>query len=156
MHDLRRRLHVLAELGILHVLLGDTLADPVQAHAIFLPPWRDRLADGSLGPEYGATGPGAWAEAWNDWRASIFGGGLWDAAEEHRRPAPPVKPAFAYEPPEAFLVRIGHTLPQTEARAASMRYRDNLRTPAIAKRLGLARADVEELLRVFFQRWAAA
>jgi hypothetical protein len=56
---------------------------------------------------------------------------------------------------EAFLERFGHELTAREHKVASLRWRDKLRPPTIAKRLGMNRPDVEALLRSVIARWTA-
>jgi DNA-binding CsgD family transcriptional regulator len=161
-HELRRRLHVLDELGVWRVLMGETASDPVQACALFFPPWRDRLADGRLGPFYGTTLPSTWQVAWTAWNQSRAGGGLWDPAtdEETRRGGrpkpPPQPPAPEFLRMDAFLARYGHRLTQRELEVATMRCRGRMRPATIAKRLGMKQADVEALLRGVFQMWMQA
>jgi hypothetical protein len=51
--------------------------DPAQ-HALYCPPWRERLGNGKLGPWYGPKGADAMTRALVDYEQSRAGGGLWD------------------------------------------------------------------------------
>jgi hypothetical protein len=65
----------------------DDDSDDVQAwteHAIYAPPWRMRMPDGKLGPEYGPASEGELDRLLSEYEQSTAGGGLWDADEDAR------------------------------------------------------------------------
>jgi hypothetical protein len=179
---LRRRIEILDEFALLAPALGVDLvhqgdgrpwldrqaagdsvvsrrADSVWTRSMFMPPWRPRLKSGELGPEYGPVTPSHWHNAWTAWRESRAAGALWDeetAWSSRPRPAPAEQPtASVFLGMEAFLERFGHELTAAELKVASLRWRDRLRPPTIAKRLGMNRPDVAALLRSVIARWTA-
>src|SRR5687768_3456549 len=48
---------------------------------MYCPPWRLRLSDSRVGPEYGPRSPGLLDNAHRAFEESIYGGGLWDPDE---------------------------------------------------------------------------
>jgi hypothetical protein len=63
----------------------DDDSDDVQAwteHAIYAPPWRMRMPDGRLGPEYGPRSESEMAEEIARYNQTREGGGLWDEETE--------------------------------------------------------------------------
>ncbi len=187
-HDLRRRLHVLGEFGLLGGMMGSEAvhsgssrvggdaqsttprhtgdthlsrrAESVYARSLFCPPWRVRLADGTLGPWYGPTTPQHWHDAWKRWRQSRAGGALWDEETAWRsrphRPAPQSESAPTFLEPEDFLARFGHQLTPTELKVATLYLRDRLKPHVIRHRVGLKPCDVQAVLRSVIQKWSAA
>lgn len=125
---------------------------------MFLPPWRERLADGRLGPEYGPPTPGHLAEATAQYEFSVAGGGFWDfGRDRHKpRPLPDMARLGEYITAEVFLKRFGHTLPARELEVGTLWTHTKLKAAGMASRTGLPRKEVEALLASFLRRWSEA
>lgn len=57
---------------------------PWGEHTLYLPPWRERLLDGRLGPEHGPYTQAEYEREWKSWGETRQAGSLWDGEEDER------------------------------------------------------------------------
>jgi hypothetical protein len=82
---------------------------PLIEACLYQPPWRIRLENGELGPEWGPDNPGAVHYMMAQWFGSRAGGGLWD---DERAQAPSVlknrvmREAQRYDSVEALVFLV--------------------------------------------------
>lgn len=111
------------------------------------PPWRDRLRDGSLGPEYGPTDMTAA-------RASYNLRGFWDPSEvpaPRRRTAPIESDGIITQ--AEFLRRIGHRLAPRVLAVLTALVLDRRTVQRTATQTGVAAEEVRHIHALFLDAW---
>ena len=123
--------------------------------ALYCPPWRDVLADGTLGPPRGPVSKGAWDGVLDAYRASRAGGALWDAdaAEGVGKLRRQAIEAQRHDQVEAlaYLHAHGHELPKRELQAMTLFY-GGASQGRIATVMDVSPSTIKEWLRRFRAR----
>jgi len=133
--------------------------DAVALHAKYMPPWRDRLLTGKLGPWHGPRTEGElmrqMAEHSQSRDAVYGGGGLWDKeiemAEDEGKQAREGRKAgqrYDAEDMRVFVERYSAELPDRELEVYVLFYRDMRGKGACAREMGLkTRHGVDNLIQ---------
>lgn len=131
------------------------------SHVFFCPPWRERLSDGRLGPEYGPLTPDEWERQWGHYNESFHGLGLWDFSEDKReakREERRMVERYDARRMDKFMRRQSHEVPTRECEVYALFYGDGLSMSRVARRLGTSKKTAEGhllALRRRLREWTA-
>lgn len=114
---------------------------------IYLPPWRDRQADGTLSEEYGPRTPSAYAKALRRYEN-------WAFRFENADPASDRREVIRYMRGEEGVIR--EDVPDSEVAVYQAIYEQGLSIGAAVRMSGLSRSTVKSYLRRLKARVAEA
>lgn len=135
---------------------------------IEMPPWRDKLPRGTLGPWFGPT-MSQYHKAIQEHQNKSYAGGLWDPEEAYQhecvslvtgevvtsRP-PPVGARYDYEDMARYITRNSVDLPLRELEVYYLHWRDGLSAKRVATKLELTEKNIENIilrLRGRMKKW---
>ncbi len=120
--------------------MWDDDADSWCSEMAYLPPWRERLPDGSLGPSYGPPSLSAYEKSLTEFQVTTAAGGLWDPVEAalSRPTRGRAEQRHDTDVIEQWLRVSSHRLPRRELEVAVMYWRDKQSIGRVARRLCLA------------------
>lgn len=127
--------------------------DFLASHRLYTPPWRERLADSRLSPEYGPTSEAAYERELEMHVTSTAGGGLWDT-EVAIQMDPKLQAAEVKRGVERYDAERVHRYVRLHSAEVAMRelevyfafYRDGLSRGQAARHIGISRQQVTECL----------
>ena len=108
--------------------------DFLERHALFLPPWRERLLGVGLGPPYGPRSAAAYSRLITEYCGSRGGGGLWDDEMDPPKHSRPINDDA--ERMRHFVERHAQEIPLHELEAYYAVYRDGCSLQVAARRTG--------------------
>ena len=128
--------------------------DSIHDHAQYLPPWRDRLPNGRLGPWRGPSSDARLARALRAYQERAGGEALWDREEEEfmhprrrqQREALAAAVRYDAEPMRRFVERRSHELPMTELEVYERFWVEGRSYGQIAREVGRQRKTVANLV----------
>ena len=157
-----RRERLFAEVASEFASLDSPLAIDFD-HALFMPPWRDRLIDDQLGPWYGPETEAAYERQARMHLESTAGGGLWDPQEEQRMdPEATIREErrqgerYDAEKMSRFVARHSPDIPMRELEVYTDFYITGLTKGQTARHLEISKKTVENTLLNLRRRMKAA
>lgn len=123
-------------------------------HSNYLPPWRERLLNNELGPEYGPEMSG-YIRMQEEYAESLEGGGLWDPLELPARKKQEEKKAkvrYDAEKAHRFVRLHSHEIPMRELEVYFAVYMDLLSDGQAARKIGISRNNFDVTLKNFRRR----
>lgn len=150
-----RQVEILEEFASYESRATDDAGDPIGVTHIHMPPWRDRLPSGELGPWFGPSLSRYESEI-RDYEATTAGGGLWDPAEDYPRecrslvtgqskPSRQVANVDRYDATAmaAYVTRHSERIPLGELKVYYHFWRDGKSASKTAAALGLSKRTIE-------------
>lgn len=120
---------------------GDQI-ESVASLSLYHPPWRERLGDGKLGPEFGPT-RGQYEQEIRDHGQSLEGGGFWDKDQD---PLPRRRPPTDSEMVRAYVEHDSANVPDMELEVYFAVFRDGMSTAQAAREIGTSDSVVRSLM----------
>lgn len=124
-------------------------------HTKFMPPWRERMADGTLSPIYGPRTKGEFERMLAEHMETREAGSLWDRDTEvelhpERATRQVQKVAERYDAAKMtrFVERNSHRLTMRELEIFYLFYRDRKSKGAGARELGISKSTFENILLI--------
>jgi hypothetical protein len=123
-------------------------------HAKYMPPWRDKLPSGGLGPEHGPRSESELKRAQKRFCEALEGGGLWDPDQEagqlqlptRVRRANHIAQRYDARAMDEFVRKRSYEIPMSELEVYTALYVDGVSQAVAARRLGRARKTVHNQL----------